>query len=212
MRRTFLVTIVTAALTILLLVGLAAGQAGALAGLAQPILVSVDQAIPADITVAIAQEDGEVIEATIPITVGVSLQVVIDGENIVVVAPRADAEDAAITVEALPVTADGEPVDGAGRTYTVEVTDGLLLEQVESSENGLGGVSIFGDITNTSDDTAKRVQIIATLYDDAGTMLGVETTFAKLQEIESGQTSPFQVLSMIEAKKVVSYRLQIGAN
>lgn len=208
MKRTALVTIVTAAITTLFLVSLAAAQSGAFAGMAQPILVAIDQTVPADVTLAIPQDDGTVLTTTVPITVGVNLQITIDGAQVVAIEPAADVDDADISVEALPVT-DDEQVDGAGRTYTVELSEGLVLEQVESGENGLGGISIFGDITNTSDDKADTVAIIATLYDDAGTMLGVENTFAKLQEIEPGQTSPFQVLSMIDSGDVAGYRLQI---
>ena len=208
MKRTALVTIVTAAITTLFLVSLAAAQSGAFAGMAQPILVAIDQTVPADVTLAIPQDDGTVLTTTVPITVGVNLQITIDGAQVVAIEPAADGDDADISVEALPVT-DDEQVDGAGRTYTVELSEGLVLEQVESGENGLGGISIFGDITNTSDDKADTVAIIATLYDDAGTMLGVENTFAKLQEIEPGQTSPFQVLSMIDSGDVAGYRLQI---
>lgn len=208
MKRTALVTIVTSAITTLFLVSLAAAQSGAFAGLAQPILVAIDQTVPADVTLAIPQDDGTVLTTTVPITVGVNLQITIDGAQVVAIEPAANADDADISVESLPVT-DDEQADGAGRTYTVELSEGLVLEQVESGENGLGGISIFGDITNTSDDKADTVAIIATLYDDAGTMLGVENTFAKLQEIEPGQTSPFQVLSMIDSGDVAGYRLQI---
>jgi len=209
MKRTALVTIVTAAITTLFLVSLAAAQSGAFAGLAQPILVAIDQTVPADVTLAIPQDDGTILTTTVPITVGVNLQITIDGAQVVAIEPAAEIDDADISVEALPAT-DDEQVDGAGRTYTVELAEGLTLEQVESNENGLGGISIFGDITNTSDDKAESVAIIATIYDDSGTMLGVENTFAKLQEIEPGQTSPFQVLSMIDAGDVAGYRLQIA--
>jgi hypothetical protein len=209
MKRTALVTIVTAAITTLFLVSLAAAQSGAFAGLAQPILVAIDQTVPADVTLAIPQDDGTVLTTTVPITVGVNLQITIDGAQVVTIEPAAEVDDADISVEALPAP-DDEQVDSAGRTYTVELAEGLTLEQVESNENGLGGISIFGDITNTSDDKAESVAIIATIYDDSGTMLGVENTFAKLQEIEPGQTSPFQVLSMIDAGDVAGYRLQIA--
>jgi hypothetical protein len=206
MHRTALVTVVTAALTTLLLVSLAAAQTGAFAGLSQPLLVTVDQAVPADITLAIPQADGSVVTATAPITVGVNLQIKIDGAHVVAVAV-AEADPASVSAAAGELA--GELVDGSGIPYTSEAPDILRLEQVESAVNSLDRLEIYGDITNLDDDDLEYVEIIVTLYDQAGAIVGVETTFAKLSVIVPGQTSPFRLQSSIDADEIASYRIQI---
>lgn len=86
---------------LLLLAGLAIAQTGAVPGLTQPVLVTVSQSIPAAVTLAIPQDDGAVLTVTAPITVGVNLQITLDGAHVAAVEALA-AEPPAVTVEALP--------------------------------------------------------------------------------------------------------------
>lgn len=86
---------------LLLLAGIAIAQTGAVPGLVQPVLVTVNQVIPADITLAIPQDDGAVLTVTAPITVGVNLQITLDGAHVVAV-EALEAEPPTITAEALP--------------------------------------------------------------------------------------------------------------
>lgn len=207
MKRTALVTIVTAAITTLFLVSLAAAQNGAFAGLAQPILVAIDQTVPADVTLAIPQDDGTVLTTTVPITVGVNLQIAINGANVVSVEPAASAEDPVVAVEQIdPI---GDQVDSVGRSYSIEIPEAIALEQVESSTNVLEKLEIIGDLTNNGDQPLKYTELIVTLFDADGTILGVETTYAKLQTIEPGQTSPFRLMATAAGDDVASYRIQI---
>lgn len=63
-----------------------------------------------------------------------------------------------------------------------------------------GGVPTFGDyritgtVANTGESTAQFVEVIGTLYDEAGTVLGVESTFLKEEVLEPGQTAPFDLV------------------
>ncbi len=81
MRRATLITIITTVISTLFLVGLAAAQTGAFAGLTQPLLVTVEQVVPVDVTVALPQADDTVLTATVPLTVAVNLQIKIDGAS-----------------------------------------------------------------------------------------------------------------------------------
>lgn len=200
--------ILLALLALVLTTGVVAAQTGALAGLTQPIVVTIDQAVPADVTIAIAQEDGAVITATVPITVGVSLQIKIDGAQVVSVAP-ADAEPAAIAVATVQAAAAGDQVDAAGRPFTTELPENITIDQLESSVNSLDKLELIGDITNVSDEPLKFVQLIITLYGEDGSILGVETTYTSLTTIEPGQTSPFRMISSTDGASVASYRIQI---
>lgn len=188
--------------------GVVAAQNGALASLAQPVVVTIAQAVPADVTIAIAQDDGAVVTATVPITVGVNLQITIDGAQVVSVAPAA-AEPPAVEVATVQAAAAGDLVDAAGRPYTAELADAYTLAQVESSVNALGKIEIIGDVTNIGDEPAKYVNLIITLYGEDGAILGVETTYTSLNTIEPGQTSPFRMISLTDGAAVANYRIQI---
>lgn len=207
MSSKWFVTIATSLVATLLVVGFAAAQNGAFAGLAQPIVVAIDQAVPADVTLAIPQDDGTILTTTVPITVGVNLQIAIDGAGIVSVEPAASAEEPVVDVEQIDPT--GDQIDSAGRPYSVEIPEAIALEQVESSTNVLEKLEIIGDLTNTGDQPLKYTELIVTLFDADGTILGVETTYAKLQTIEPGQTSPFRLMATAAGDDVASYRIQI---
>lgn len=207
MSSKWFVTIATSLVATLLVVSIAAAQNGAFAGLAQPILVAIDQTVPADVTLAIPQEDGTVLTTTVPITVGVNLQIAIDGVGIVSIEPAASAEDPVVAVEQIDPT--GDQIDSAGRPYSVEIPEAIALEQVESSTNVLEKLEIIGDLTNNGDQPLKYTELIVTLFDADGTILGVETTYAKLQTIEPGQTSPFRLMATAAGDDVASYRIQI---
>jgi hypothetical protein len=190
-------------------VGAAIGQTGILAGLVQPFVVNIEQQVPVEVTLALPMDDGTVITATAPITVGVSLQVKIDGAQVVAVT-SAEAEPAAATIEAVPVAEEsaGEGVDAEGRTYTLEPDEGIEIAGVNSSANPLGGIEVVGEITNVTEDNMGRVEINGTFYDIDGNVVIVETTYAALETLQPGQSSPFKIFSMGDAAKVASYKLQ----
>ncbi len=98
--------------------GAAIAQTGVLAGLTQPFVVSIEQQVPVEVTLALPMEDGTVITATAPITVGVSLQVKIDGAHVVAVSSSEAAPVSAVVEESLPVVA-GSPRSQAILSQTV---------------------------------------------------------------------------------------------
>lgn len=164
------------AFTLLLtLAGLAIAQTGAVPGLTQPILVTVTQAVPADITLAIPQDDGAVLTVTAPITVGVNLQITIDGAHVVAV-EAAEATPPIVVVEELaPASKDPwDSVPAIVATPSQERSTGGLVMAVQRvgifdasaadhvpDIDGLLGLDAFRDataigflqvsITNTTD-------------------------------------------------------------
>jgi hypothetical protein len=95
---------VLAAVVLALVFGAAAlGQDGLLAGLVQPLVVNIEQQVPVDVTLAVPLDDGSVVTATTPITVGIALQVKIDGAGVVSVEAE-EAEPKVEVVEAAPAT------------------------------------------------------------------------------------------------------------
>lgn len=67
----------------LAIVSAVAAQTGALIGITRPFVVNIEQAVPVTLELAMAMEDGKIVTVTTPITVGVNLQVKVDGAQVV---------------------------------------------------------------------------------------------------------------------------------
>lgn len=112
---------------LLLLTGIAIAQTGdVISSFTQPVLVTVSQVIPADITLAIPQDDGAVLTVTAPITVGVNLQITLDGAHVTAV-EAGETEPPAVVVEELAPTADPAPLSQTVNDITVEVLDLIVF-------------------------------------------------------------------------------------
>ena len=147
MKRTALLLGVSLAI---MLAGYAAAET-VLPGLAQPVLVVVDQVVPADITLTIPQDDGTTLTVTAPISVGVNLQITIDGANVLAVAQAAETE----------------PPEPAALSETV---DGITVEVV-----GLE-VTPFEDFSEADPKTAERLTAYADFDPAAAGVLSVRVT------------------------------------
>lgn len=202
--------LILACLLILAAVSAAIGQAGVLAGLVQPFVVDIEQQVPVEVTLALPMDDGAVITATAPITVGVSLQVKIDGAQVVAVA-IGDTEPAVATVEeSAPAGAANanEGVDAEGRAYTLEPGEGIEIAGVSSSVNSMDGIELVGEITNIGEEDLKAVEIVVTFYGEDDSIVLVENTYAKLDTLAPGQSSPFKVMTIGGTVPIVRYRVQ----
>lgn len=179
--------LVLAGLLVLAAVGAAVGQAGVLAGLVQPFVVNIEQQVPVEVTLALPMDDGTVITATAPITVGVSLQVKIDGAQVVAVT-SGEAEPAAATVEAAPAVVAASPESQAVLSQTVAgVTIEVLgLEFVpigkyeERDPKTASSLTLYSDsppaaagiltlrITNHTDESARVIPVQSAVVVIAG--------------------------------------------
>lgn len=212
-------TLTLAAIVVLAFV-LTAGalaQDGLLAGLVQPQVVNIEQQVPVVVTLRLPMEDGTVVTTTAPITVGVALQVKIDGVGVTSVV----AGDAAPAVASAHDTTEddgqstestespsGQLVDLAGIPYTVDAADDIAILQVRSKES-LGMTSLVGELQNNGRQTAKFVGLTVKFYDADGNLLDVGSGAATTQEIEPGGTSAFRVISSVEPGDVASYAIEI---
>jgi hypothetical protein len=52
---------------------------------------------------------------------------------------------------------------------------------------------IVGEVQNNGQETAKFVEVSATLYDSNNKVIGTESTFTKPNDIEPGQKAPFEI-------------------
>lgn len=212
MKRIISITIVLTAVVTLLFTGMAAAQAGAFTGLVQPILVTINQAVPVDVTIAIPQADDTVITATVPLTVDISLQVKIDGAAVVAVTP-AETEPVAIKAEAVAaepedMTEDSRTVDAAGIPYALQTPDDLVITQV-TSKKSFTGASIVGQIENVGSKTYSFIMLSAPLYDANGVLLDVGSGAASATNLEPGEKTTFTVLITVPYADIASYELQI---
>lgn len=165
---------------LILLAGVAIAQSGALPGLTQPVLVTVSQSIPADITLAIPQEDGAVLTVTAPITVGVNLQITIDGVHVVAV-EAGDTEPPAVAVEALAPTADPPPLSQTVNDITVEVLDLIVFP--------------FAALADEEPDAADRLRRLADFDPAAAGLLTIRVT--------NGASEPDYIVPIQHAALVV---------
>ncbi len=184
----------------------ALAQDGLLAGLAQPVVVNIEQQVPVDVTLALPQADGAVVTATAPITVDIALQVKIDGAGVVSVV-AGEAEPAKALVEA--TAPSGTSLDKEGRTYTTEVPEGLEITQLESKVNALDDIELIGEVRNTGDAALEYVEVVATFYGADGSIVEVASTYLDLDMLEPGQAAPFKMLPNVPGADVTEYKLQV---
>lgn len=196
----------------------AVAQSGALAGLVQPVVVNIEQAVPVEITLAVPLESGDVVTVTTPITVGVALQVKIDGAQVVAVASLGDAAEPVVTTEAGQTedagaaAADaGALVDNAGMAYAVQGPEGINIIQVGHKDQ-FGKFAIFGQIRNDSDKPIKYMSIGVSLYDDDGNLIDTTAGLPRATTLAPGDTTIFEAPSMLASGAVASYDLQIEGN
>lgn len=71
---------------------------------------------------------------------------------------------------------------------------------------------IVGEVTNTGDAPAQFVRINAIGYDAAGEVTSVEFTFAQLDRLEPGATSPFEISLFTSPPIPATYDLTVSAN
>ncbi|MFN8463983.1 MAG: FxLYD domain-containing protein [Caldilineaceae bacterium] len=196
-------------------------HAGALAPLFQPTVIDVAQDVPIDVVFALPQEDGTVMTVTAPITVGLSVQVTVQGPQVVDVSAAARPSDS--TVSKASDAEDGgkktanaaEPdaealADTRGIPYDVQTPDGLVVTQV-NSKGSYGSTQIVGQIRNDGEETYKFILVSVSLYDADGNLIDVANGGAQAQELEPGETTTFQSIAMAEVDGVASYSVQVEA-
>lgn len=77
--------------------------------------------------------------------------------------------------------------------------------------NSLGMLEVVGEVENTGSNTAIFVQIIGTFYDSEGEVIEVDTTYAELDTLRPGRTSPFKMtlLNKAVASRIDTYGLVV---
>ena len=72
-----------------------------------------------------------------------------------------------------------------------------------------GTLHIKGEMLNGTDDNLKRAVITGSFYDAEGQLAGSTFTYAWLDIVEAGDTTPFHLLFMNPPAEIASYELQL---
>lgn len=180
-----------------------------LTALLHPIVIDIHQQAPVTASVLVPGAEGNMITATVPLTVNVALQVSVAGIFSPTVTGQSEPA-VSVSVPAPVAPAADELLDAAGIPYSLELPVGIELLNVQSGEVGMGSFQLVGQLRNDTDDSLKYTKIIVSLYDANDQLLNVETGFTQLTEVPAGKTSPFKVLSlMVDATDVHRYEVQV---
>lgn len=198
MKRPTLVAALAAILTLLAAVT-ALARTNALAGLLNPIVVTIDQAIPVTLTLA----DSAGLTTTVPLTVGVNLAITLDGAQLVDVAAGA-SKPAVAVAQGL---ANPSVVDNSGIPYTAEAPIGYVVEQMVAIAM-FDVTQISGEVTNNTGKKPPIPMVAVTVYDSKGKMLLTTMGFFSA-DLEPGATAPFTALVNLPINEIGSYKLQV---
>jgi hypothetical protein len=192
-----------------------------LAPLFQPTVIDVAQDVPLDVVFALPQEDGTVVTVTAPITVGLTVQVTVQGPEVIDVSAAArsgssDVPDTSAAKEGADA-ADGAAEQGSegltdtrGIPYDVQTPEGLVLTQVNSKDM-FGSTQIVGQLRNDGDESYEFILVNVSLYDADGNLIDVANGSAQAQVLDPGETTTFQSMAMTELDEIASYSVQVEA-
>jgi len=195
-------------------------QEAGLAGLVQGQTITVEQAVPVAVTLALPLEDGTVVTATAPLTIGLSLQVTIEGLNVVSVTAAGPASAAAVATSvedaAAPAAAEGdaaaagELVDLAGMPYAVETDKPVSITQVRAKESMGGSMTqLVGELRNDGDEALEYVLLTVKFYDADGALLDIGAGAATQQTLGPGESSGFQAMASVPFAELGSYTIEV---
>lgn len=214
MKRARTLTLVGIALLALLAIALPViaqeGQA-----ILEPLVINVEQQVPAQAELQVPDGNGGTISTTIPLTLDVALQVKIQGDDVSLTGPG-EMPEPTVSVAEGPI----ETTDMAGVKVTIRNQARVNVLQINSSEV-LDNFYIEGIVLNGSERTVSATELAATLYDDAGEVLGYQTgslgfTGMSFDKIPPGSMAPFRITpglsGGVDASLVDHYMVEVKPN
>lgn len=126
------------------------------------------------------------------------------------------------TPQAIPAataTSEAMPTEVPPATDKPAATDTPLPAPAEEGEVFLQGVSdylsatgshyIVGEVVNTTEDNLWFVEVLASLYDAVGQLVGTGSTFTELSIVEAGGSAPFRLAILDPPSSLADYKLRI---
>jgi hypothetical protein len=178
-----------------------------------PLLVDIQQTVPVTLTFTV---DDQLV--TVPAAVDVALSVQIRADGSVSPTLRVGETDApAVTVAPLDPTATpaaespAAQVDPNGVPYSVEISEGLVLEQI-NSPGYLGRFSVAGVIRNHTgqDLEAFEVRLSVATYDQDGQLIAITPGFLQVESLRDRGSGSFIIMTMEHATDVARYAIQVS--
>jgi len=106
-----------------------------------------------------------------------------------------------------PVETDEYKLQVQYKTTSLEPFRGVKVLSHRGFYDEIGYYHITGEVENTGDCKASFVQIIATLYNSENKVIGASFTYTQIENLNSGQTSPFEITVLELPKKIDHYGL-----
>ncbi len=156
----------------------AVGQSDLIAGLTGPVIINLQQSVPITVDLALPQADGSVITATAPLTVGIGLQITIDGQHI---ASVAIAEPAAPVVAVAAPT----PTPAAATSFAeLAIVSGGMTEPIEIGgfQLQVSEVAVYDFAQLAAFDTEHNYYYADDAFTDASLLITMRTTVTNTSE------------------------------
>lgn len=187
--------------------GFALAQEGAL-GRLQPLLIDIQQQVPVEVTFVLDTTEPQTV--TVPMALDLNLQIGLSSTMTPVVSVAATGP-ALVSVSQL--LAEGQPLtDNEDIPYQIEGAEGIEIIQWRVAEDYAANFGALGELRNLDE---KRdlgaVELIVSLYDSQGNLLGVNSGYMQLDTVEPGGTSPFRLLTTTPLEDVARYLVQVEA-
>ena len=192
---------------------IAFAQTDILASLTGPVVVNIAQEVPVDVTLALPQSDGATLTTTVPLTVGIALQVKISGAGVVDVTLAGEPAPAAINAgqeeSAAPSAPEGQLIDASGIPYQVQSPDGLVVLQSVMKTTILG-TELNGQLENQSATDFRFVTLSIALYDADNVLIDVVSAYGASSELVAGKKTTFSSISIdAPLESIARYEIQV---
>ncbi|HII84081.1 MAG TPA: DUF3426 domain-containing protein [Methanobacterium subterraneum] len=94
---------------------------------------------------------------------------------------------------------------------STQPTGNITVLSSSPRRDGIGNYIVSGEVQNNYNTPKKYVQISGTGYDSTGKVVATHTTYASLDSIPAGGTSPFTLYLDDENDQITTYKLQAEA-
>jgi len=100
---------------------------------------------------------------------------------------------------------------GVTFSATEPFPQGLEILSNSSYVDGVGYMHVVGEIENIESGTATYVKVVATFYDDTGTVVGTSFTYSDPSDLDVGQTAPFEVILLHKSGVLLTANYSVTA-
>jgi hypothetical protein len=193
-------------LTLMVILG-AAAQSKTVAAMVQPFVVDINQSVPVSLTLALVTNDGEEITTTVPVTLGINLQVQVNGTNTVTL--RAD-EAQPVSVAVQQINSGEENADDLAIPYTIAV-DSSDIEFTEwttySDTNDQFNISaVVKQAAGT--DPISDIATTVRFFDQNGKLISVDDVPNVAHGLKPGGINRFEHRAQLTAQEIGRYEVE----